>query len=365
MSSNQPSPGPSPCSVLHTLQDGFWDLTEVIQLRDGSLRVRKSSKGERSPGPWGVTVLRREIQYMRTLDERAAKYFPELLVAWDNTAGLGYEMSHVDNAIDVGTLARSGAMTQMQTDAFQEGLAEAVFRCLHRPVEPKESLARHLYMVIEDVLRQLTDRDEFSVLINARTIELNGHRMRGPRSAFRLLAEGGGPMAAVDRLPCVRLHGDLFLENILLPQQASNATWPVELMLLDPVSVAGVQRGHPLFDLVKYESYATGELLALRSEKVEVEDFGRKTRGHYVYRVQQDEPTIRPFYQVDWCGRFRAAYIRKYGQIDWMVYRLFEAYFALVMALCTEGLQRQARLLKGTWALNVAMSHGGTEPKPN
>ena len=133
MSSNQLIPGPSPCKVLRTLRDGFWDLTELIQLRDGSLCVRKSSKGERSPGPWGVAVLRREIQYIKALDERAAKYFPELLVTWDNAAGLGYEMRHVDNAIDVGTLAQSGVMTQMQADAFQEGLSEAVFRCLHRP----------------------------------------------------------------------------------------------------------------------------------------------------------------------------------------------------------------------------------------
>jgi hypothetical protein len=351
---------PSVCSVLRTLRDGFWDRTEVIRLSDGALRVRKSFKGDQSTGPWGAATLRREIRYMEAMDGQAAKYFPKLLAAWATSGQLGYEMSYVKGALDAGSLARSGAMTQMEADAFQERLAEVVFGVLHRPVASQDSLAEHLLTVINDVLERLGARDDFKALIDAPMVLLNGRDMRGPRAAFRWLVECHGATETLDRPPCVRLHGDLFLENILLPWGADR---PTELILIDPVSVAGIVQGHPLFDLVKYESYATGELPAMRSEKVQIDGFGSGARGRYVYRVCLDDPAIRPFRQIDWQRRFRAAYVLKYGRIDWVAYRLLEAYFALVMAVCTKGVQRRARLCKGTWALNAAMSDWAAENK--
>ena len=356
MSSNQTGSGPSQCSVLRTLRDGFWDRTEVIELRDGSLRVRKASKADPSAGPWGAATLRREIQYLQTLDGRAAKYFPQLLAAWDDGSRLGYEMSHLENTVDVGSLARSGRMTQQQADAFQDKLAQVVFGLVHRAVGRTEPLVEHVPKTISGVLDRLAADGEFARLIDAPTIRLNGERMAGPRAALRRLAQRPGAMETLDQPPCVRLHGDLFLENVLLPRRAADAAWPTELTLLDPVSVAGVRQGHPLFDLVKYESYATGELPALRSEKVDVEGFGRPRRGRYVYRVRWEDPVIQPFRQIDWHSRFRTAHVRRYGPIDPAAYSLLEAYFALVMAACTKGLQRRARLLKGTSALNAALA---------
>ena len=329
-------------------------------MHDGALRVRKSFKGDQSTGPWGATTLRREIRYMEALDGQVAEYFPKLLAAWATPGQLGYEMSYVEGALDAGSLARSGAMTQVEADAFQERLAEVVFGVLHRPVEPQDSLAEHLRTVINDVLERLGARDDFKALIDAPTVLLNGRDVRGPRAAFRWLVERHDATETLDRPPCVRLHGDLFLENILLPRGAGR---PTEFILIDPVSVAGIMQGHPLFDLVKYESYATGELPAMRSEKVEIDGFDSDTRGRYVYRVCRDDPAIRPFRQIDWHRRFRAAYVLKYGRIDWVAYRLLEAYFALVMAVCTKGVQRQARLCKGTWALNAAMSDWAAEDK--
>ena len=120
MSPDYPSKSaPSVCRVLRTLRDGFWDRTEVIRLYDGALRVRKAFKGDQSPGPWGAATLRREIRYMEALDGQAAEYFPKLLAAWDKSGQLGYEMSYVEGALDAGLLARSGAMTQVEADAFQ------------------------------------------------------------------------------------------------------------------------------------------------------------------------------------------------------------------------------------------------------
>ena len=55
--------GPADGRLVRTLKDGYWDRTEVVELEDGSLRVRKSSKGNAPPGPWGAAALRKEIAY--------------------------------------------------------------------------------------------------------------------------------------------------------------------------------------------------------------------------------------------------------------------------------------------------------------
>jgi len=354
MSCEQIPSTPSAATVVRTLRDGFWDRTEVVRLPDGTLRVRKASKGVGSPGPWGVSTLRREIRYLRGLKGDVAGYFPALLAAWDDGQALGYEMSYIEGVTDAGTLAQRGAVAQKQADAFQDRLSEVAFGLVHEPVAPEESLAQHVRQVIADALAQLERCGEFETLVNACSISINGDPMAGPRVAFRRLLERGSVLASIDRAPGVRLHGDLFLENVLVPQQASDAAWPTQLVLVDPVSVAGVFAGHPLFDLVKYESYATGQLLAMRSEKVDTAGFAPSCGGRYVCRVRRGDPAIRPFEQVDWHTRFRAAYVHKYGEVDWQAYRLLEAYFCLVMAVCTGGIQRRARVLKGTRALNAA-----------
>ena len=82
-------------------------------------------------------------------------------------------------------------------------------------------------------------------------------------------------------------------------------------------------------------------------------------------RVRVDDPAIRPFRKVNWRKRFRAAYMRRHGEVDGTAYRLLEAYFCLAMAVCTEGIQRRARLLKGTWALNAAAALAGLPGLPS
>ena len=58
-------PGGGACRVVRTLKDGYWDRTELVAREDGSLRVRKSSKGDAPPGPWGVAALRQEMPTCR------------------------------------------------------------------------------------------------------------------------------------------------------------------------------------------------------------------------------------------------------------------------------------------------------------
>ena len=126
------------------------------------------------------------------------------------------------------------------------------------------------------------------------------------------------------------------------------------LVLIDPVSVAGVVGGPPLFDLVKYESYATGELPALRSEWVDVAGFDGG--DDYRYRVWWDSAELAPFRRLDWHTRFRRAFEAKYGPVDRRAYHLIDGYFSVAMAVNTSGTQRRARLLKATQEFNAAES---------
>ncbi len=57
-------------------------------------------------------------------------------------------------------------------------------------------------------------------LINADIIELNGAPAVGPRAALERIIEETDALAALDRVPAVRIHGDFFLENILWPPGA-------------------------------------------------------------------------------------------------------------------------------------------------
>jgi hypothetical protein len=329
----------------------------VIQLKDGTLRVRKVSKGAKTAGPWGVSTLRSEILYLRCLDEKAAKHFPKLLSAWDDGLSVGYEAAYVQDTVVASDLAQSVNVDQVQADIFQERLAQVVYDILHIPMSPqKQSLSEHIIHVINTVLTQLSQQKEFAPLIEASTLTINDKELSGPRTAMAKLAHDKTALRSVNDSPQVRLHGDCFLENILISGPSTDPDWPRQVILLDPVSVAGMSQGHPLFDLVKYESYATGELLALRSEKIQVTGFQDPSQCRYLYRVCEEEATIKPFHQIDWYSRFRAAYISRYGEIDISAYNLLDAYFALVMAACTDGLQRRGRLLKGTIALNAALN---------
>lgn len=103
---HEPTPNPSGGRVVRTLKDGYWDHTEVIELADGSHRVRKRNKGAAAPGPWGVESLRREIRYLMTLPPRVVTVLPPVLACWDGESGrapdIGYEMPFYARHTDAG-----------------------------------------------------------------------------------------------------------------------------------------------------------------------------------------------------------------------------------------------------------------------
>ncbi len=335
--------------VVRVLRDGYWERTEVVELADGSLRVRKSSKGSAPPGPWGVGALRREIAYLKTLPEAARAAFPPLLASWDDASAepprVGYEVPFFAEHVDGGQLARQGTLSQREIDELEDVLAQSVFEQVHVPVAAVgEPLSVHVVMAVEQALGSLETDPVLAPVIGAPELRFDGGLRRGARASFARFRADATLLAALDAAPQVRLHGDLFLENLLWRPLRGASEDGQRLVLIDPVSVAGVVEGPPLFDLVKYESYAKGELLALRAEWVEVGGFDEG--GDYRYRVRWDEPGLSLFRARDWQTRFRERYEAKYGPVDARVHRLLDGYFSLIMAVNTGGVQRRGRLLK-------------------
>lgn len=364
----KPASQPSDGRVVRLMKDGYWDRTELLELADGSQRVRKRNKPS-ATGPWGVESLRREIRYLTTVPARAAGVLPRVLAAWDRESGgvpdIGYEMPFYAAHTDAGELARRRALGQADIDRFQDELAASVLHRLHQPAVYAELLSRHLVQAIRQALDGLDADPELARLINADAIELNGGPAVGTRAALARIIANTDALAALDRVPPVRVHGDFFLENILWrPSSPSlRRASPTDLenepglILVDPVSVAGVSEALPLFDLVKYESYATGELVALRSARVEVAGIGERG-DRYAWRIRWEDPALKPYRELNWHGRFRQAYEAQHGAVDRRLYRLIDGYFSAAMALNTAGLQRQARLLKATADLNAVLAGG-------
>lgn len=346
--------------VVRILKDGYWERTEIVAMPDGTQRVRKSSKGDAPPGPWGVDALRREIAYLTTLPPAVRSVFPPVLAAWDELAGtaasVGYEIPYYARHVDAGELARQSALAQPEIDVFQEALAEVLLTRVHAPAPPAdEPLSRHVASVVKHALQTLEADPALVPLIDAASVRINGEPRCGLRTALAQLEAAGGALAALDAEPQVRLHGDCFLENILWrPAMAPSPDDAPRLVLVDPVSVAGVVRGPPVFDLVKYESYATGELPALRSEWVDVAGF---EGGHdFQYHVRWEDAVLAPYRTRDWHSRFRGAFETGYGAVDPCVYRLIDGYFSVAMAVNTGGVQRRARLLKAAMDFNAVLT---------
>ena len=355
-----PATQPSEGTVIHTLKDGYWDRTEVVALAPGDRRVRKRSKGS-AFGPWGVTSLRREISFLRSLPAAAAGVFPPVLAAWDHVTGadpdIGYEMPFYPDHLDAGVLARAGTLAQEEVDEFQRTLADAVLVRLHETVVAEESLAHHVASVVEHAWQTLEKDAALQAFIVSPTLVLNGERVAGARRVFEQIRTRTSALSALDAPPCVRLHGDFFLENILWrPSSVAATTHTPRLLLIDPVSVAGVTCGPPTFDLVKYVSYATGELLALRSEWVEIKTPDAGGLACH-YRIRWEEAALEPFRSRDWHAQFTGAFEARHGAVDQRLYQLIDGYFSAAMAVNTTGKQRAARLLKAIIAFNAVLQH--------
>ena len=347
---NDGAPGPPP-QRLHTLKDGFWEDTAVYQLADGRQVVHKANKPASKPGPWALLALREEIRYLK---ESKGGIFPPLLRSWDyqdhQGMHVGLEIPFYQDHQSVAQHVLENAATQNEADQFQHQLAKHLFRQVHRPV-PQPHLRHHLHDTLTSTCQQLGQIDRFHTVIHDSHIVLNGQAIPGLQTLLAQ-AEAAKLFDLIEHGPMVRLHGDLILENILIPK--ANTNTEEEFILIDPVSVAGISAGPPLMDLVKYESYARGDLLAVRSEWFLQAGPSQNSDG-YAVALQSDHPKLRPFNQTNWHHAFRQAFIEHHGPIDQQLYHLLDAYYALVMAVNTSGSQQWARVLLGMQSLHAAM----------
>lgn len=348
--------------LVRLLKDGYWDRTAVIGMPDSSQRVRKQCKPVGPDKIWGVESLRREIHYLQNQPAQADPVFPPVLDSWDTvsaegTTDIGYDLPFYPQHADAGSLARDNVLAQSEIDSFQTHLADAMLRHVHLLVIDSPPLSGHFREVATHTFAGLLKDPALVTLIEAPEIQLNGQSSLGPRAAWQHIVEQTDGLKSLDAVPRVQIHGDFFLENILWASAPPADNTPA-LVLIDPVSVAGLSAAPPVFDLVKYESYATGELLALRSEWVEVSGF-ESANDALVFEntIQWDHPGLIPYRTKNWHRRFHERFVAHHGPINRMHYHLIDGYFSLAMALNTDGIQRRARLLKATREFNDVLAH--------
>jgi|TARA_B110001469_G_scaffold32421_1_gene32909 hypothetical protein len=345
---------PNLAAVEVLLRDGYWDRTEIIRMADGSQRVRKQSKGQHSAGPWGMDNLRAEAQYLQDLEPHLLDLFPRLIASWEEPAP-GYDMAYKNDYVDVGQLARAKVFNQQQANQFQTHLGKRVFGQLHTPSSAPCELSDNILDTLQKAAHAVASLADFSCLLED-PLNINGQACAPFAVNIMRLTTQTQLLQAIDSQPQVRLHGDLFLENILLPKFSSLKQWPTQLVLIDPVSVAGISSGHPLFDLAKYESYSTGELPAMRRGHTQItgmhRDFAQQQLG---FTIDWHHKDMKGFTEINWHSSLRQSYVNHYGPVDEAMYALLEAYFASAMVICTDGVERQARALKALVSLERAI----------
>jgi hypothetical protein len=345
----------SPCAAqeVQLLRDGYWDRTAIVAMEDGSQCVRKISKGDLSAGPWGRNNLRAEASYLATLEADLQDFFPPLFTTWDE-ATTGYDMGYMDGYIDVGQIACQQLFNQDQAEAMQSYLGQRLFQQLHTPSAANPLLVENIRSTLEKAQTCLQEHGQLNCLLGH--IQVNELAVAPLQDQLESIYNSP-LLARFDASPQVRLHGDLFLENMLLPATDTGTDWPRQLILIDPISVAGIGAGHPLFDLGKYESYATGELPAMRQQRLVLEGFEKPNiEGHYCWAIDWQDKAMQGFKNINWHSRLRELYIQHYGPVDVTMYELLQAYFAAAMVVCTQGREQQARALKMRASLQLALN---------
>ena len=344
---------PTLAAIETLLRDGYWDRTEIIRMADNSLRVRKQSKGQQSSGPWGQDNLRAEAVYLEELEPHLLDLFPRLIDSWQHPAP-GYDMAYMADHVDVAQLVRNQIFTQQQSNEFQAHLGKRVFGQLHTPCQSQARLAENIVATLQQAAQSLNEHDQLQCLTTP-SMYINGQLCQNLATTTSRLIQQKVLLQSLDQAPQVRLHGDLFLENILLPATSDHPHWPRQLVLIDPVSVAGMSAGHPLFDLAKYESYACGELPAMRRGHMLVEGMNNSDT-EFSFTIDWQHAQMQPFKAIDWHTALRQSYNSHHGPVDPAMYALLEAYFAAAMVLCTTGVEQQARALKATLSSQLAWS---------
>ena len=183
---------------------------------------------------------------------------------------------------------------KQEIDAFQDALAEALLERVHAPLPANDQpLSEHVRDVVEHALNTLEAEPVLAALIRADSVQLNHQHVAGAaRGVCADRTRGGNHRGARCRASSAAAWRFLSRERPVAAEQDRGDERRAAAHSHRPVSVAGVMRGPPIFDLVKYVSYATGELPALRSEWVDVGGFDDGDDG-YPYAHSCSRPGAR------------------------------------------------------------------------
>ncbi len=237
---------------------------------DGRRIIRKASNPDAYD--FSRTALVREIRVLENLSDRLAPFFPELIRTNlgdepEHSPGLPgiifYDMPYYAPEDGWGTLSQCMLDGSLSFSDARRALAEIVdlafeyFRMQERKPEPGYAEATMLRSIRENLAWAEKDPD-FGELLALRNVRLSGRPVRNLPEIFDRFQDSDTMRSMLTPHRDRFLHGDFFPENILYNRRTKR--W----ILIDPVSVRGIQRGDFVLDLNKMDDWLSGELPALR-----------------------------------------------------------------------------------------------------
>lgn len=330
--------------AIRTLQAGYWENVLLIEV-DGQPRVRKEL--HRLDAPWARNVFIREWHYLRELPDSMRPPFVSVLGQCDELLTdapppdrpLWFEMEYLDGFADVRALLAEDRIGQADAERIQDLLAGALVDGLYTlPGEPFDA-DRIVWSVIEQVHAFARDDPTLARFARAEALDINGKTVPNLNRTFPRARADGQARGQFQAAPSVRLHGDLFYENVLYRFD------PPAIRLIDPVSVAGVSAGPVVFDRVKFASWISGELYAQRHGKFALTADPHANPPCVDYAWISGEPVLDGLGRLDLGSRVLAAMDALIGPTD-EAQAVLEAYFNLAMVPNTPMPQRLLRYVR-------------------
>lgn len=344
--------------VVRPLQRGWWENVLLVRV-DGRLRARKEL--HRLDAPWARDVLIKEWRYLRELPASMRPPFVSVVDQCDELTAdpppadrrLWFDMEYIEGFTDVRALLAEGRVSVSDAARIQDLLIAALVDGLYRlPGEPFDP-DRIVWPVIEQVVEFAVDDADLAPYAGVDEVTINGTVRPNLRQTLSAARADGLIREQFRAAPSVRLHGDLFYENVLYRPD------PPAIRLIDPVSVAGVASGPVMFDRVKFASWLSGELYALRHCEFELDHdcchcgglsgaVGRVARIDYAW--SSDDPVLGHLRHVDLGSRVLAAMNELCGPCE-EAQAVLDAYFNLAMVPNTPMPQKLLRYARAVESL--------------
>ena len=335
-------------TVVRPLQTGWWENVLLVEV-DGQRRVRKEL--HRLDAPWARDVFIKEWRYLRDLPASLRPPFVSILAECDELRSarppddcpLWFDMEYLDGFSDVRALLADGYIDPRDAERIQDGLIAALLDGLYHLAGEPFQADRIVWPVIEQVLSFAMQDDDLADYARADVLTVNDTDVPNLRRTWGAARADDDARRQLDDAAAVRLHGDLFYENVLYRAD------PPAIRLVDPVSVAGVAAGPIVFDRVKFASWLSGELYELRHGGFTLQGDPARSVPRVNYAWSMDDPVLRHLREVDLGGRVLEAMDERVGPSD-EAQAVLHAYFNLAMVPNTpmpQKLLRYARAAEG------------------